>query len=86
MRTTPNKSEAEPSPTKPANTKPPDIASASVPDTLAELHVNPDAGLTHAEVDIRRKEHGYNEVAEKKGIRSSCFSASSGAYRRGCSS
>ena len=51
---------------KPANARPPDIASASVPETLAELHVNPDAGLTNAEVDIRRKEHGYNEVAEKK--------------------
>ena len=67
MRTTPNESEAEPAPSKPANTKPPDIASASVPDTLAALQVNPDTGLTHAEVDIRRKEHGYNEVAEKKG-------------------
>ena len=86
MRTTPNKSEAEPAPSKPANAKPPDIASASVPDTLAALHVNPDTGLTHAEVDVRRKEHGYNEVAEKKGTRSSCFSASSGACRRGCSS
>ena len=67
MRTTPNKSEAEPAPSKPANTKPPDIASASVPDTLAALQVNPDTGLTHAEVDTRRKENGYNEVAEKKG-------------------
>ena len=47
--------------------KVPDIASASVPDTLAALHVNPDTGLTHAEVDVRRKEHGYNEVAETKG-------------------
>src|ERR1035437_8805362 len=66
MRTTPNKSEAEPAPSKPANAKPPDIAAASVPDTLAALHVNPDTGLTRAEVDVRRKEHGYNEVAEKK--------------------
>jgi magnesium-transporting ATPase (P-type) len=66
MRTSPNKSEAEPAPSKSANTKPPDIASASVSDTLAALHVNPDTGLTHAEVDVRRKEHGYNEVAEKK--------------------
>ena len=49
------------------NGKAPDIASASVPDTLAALHVNPDSGLTHAEVDVRRKEHGYNEVAEQKG-------------------
>jgi plasma-membrane proton-efflux P-type ATPase len=67
MRTTPNKSEAEPAPSKPANAKPPDIASASVPDTLAALKVNPETGLARAEVDTRRKEHGYNEVAEKKG-------------------
>ncbi len=45
---------------------PPDIASASIPDTLAALRVNPDSGLTRAEVDVRRKEHGYNEVAEQK--------------------
>jgi H+-transporting ATPase len=51
---------------KPADAKRPDIASASVPDTLAALHVNPDSGLTHAEVDTRRKEHGYNEVAQKR--------------------
>ena len=67
MRTTPNESEAEPAPSKPANAKAPDIASASVPDTLAALHVDPDTGLTHAEVDVRRKEHGYNEVAERRG-------------------
>jgi H+-transporting ATPase len=42
------------------------IASASVPDTLKALAVNPDTGLTRAEVDIRRKAHGYNEVAETK--------------------
>ena len=60
------KAEAKPAPAKPATAKAPDIASASVPDTLAALHVNPDTGLTHAEVDARRKEHGYNEVAEKK--------------------
>jgi hypothetical protein len=34
--------------------KPPDIASAPVPD----------AGLKQAYVDVRRKEHGYNEVAD----------------------
>ena len=45
----------------------PDIATASVPDTLAALKVNPETGLTHVEVDTRRKENGYNEVAEKKG-------------------
>ena len=54
-------------PSKPANPKPPDIASASVPDTLAALHVNPDTGLTQAEIDVSRKEHGYNEVAQRKG-------------------
>ncbi|MFI5182361.1 MAG: plasma-membrane proton-efflux P-type ATPase [Thermoanaerobaculia bacterium] len=50
-----------------ARLKPPDIASASVPESLAALHVNPEAGLTRADVDARRKEHGYNEVAEQKG-------------------
>ncbi|HWX18488.1 MAG TPA: hypothetical protein VN578_01155 [Candidatus Binatia bacterium] len=32
--------------------QPPDIASASVPDTLAALQVNPDIGLARAEVDV----------------------------------
>ncbi len=50
-----------------ATAKTPDIASASIPDTLAALHVNPETGLTRAAVDIRRKEHGYNEVAVQKG-------------------
>ena len=67
MQATTNESESEPVPSKPANAKPPDIASASVPDTLAALKVNPETGLAHAEVDVRRKEHGYNEVAETKG-------------------
>jgi H+-transporting ATPase len=53
-------------PTQPANAKPPDIASASIPDTLAALHINPDIGLTLAEVDVSREQHGYNEVAEQK--------------------
>jgi plasma-membrane proton-efflux P-type ATPase len=43
------------------------IASASIPDTLAALHVDPETGLTRAAVDVRRKEHGYNEVAVQKG-------------------
>jgi H+-transporting ATPase len=34
---------------------------------LAMRTTNPDTGLTHAEVDARREEHGYNEVAEPKG-------------------
>src|SRR6202142_1920626 len=67
MGATPSKSQADLAPSTPAKAKPPDIASASVPDTLAALHVNPDSGLTHAEVDTRRKKHGYNEVAQKKG-------------------
>ena len=67
MPTPPNRPEAKPAPAKPADTKPPDIASASVPDTLAALKVNPETGLARAEVDVRRKENGYNEVAEKKG-------------------
>ena len=53
-------------PSKPEPRKIPDLASASIPDTLSALQVNPDTGLTQAEVDIRRKAHGYNEVAERK--------------------
>ncbi len=66
MQTTPNNSEAERASSKQVNAIPADVASASVPDTLAALHVNPAAGLPRAEVDVRRKEHGYNEVAEIK--------------------
>ena len=58
---------ANPPQATPANAKAPDIASASIPDTLAALHVDPGTGLTHAEVDVRRMENGYNEVAETKG-------------------
>ena len=50
----------------PEHTKPPDIASMSAPDTLAALHVNADTGITNTEVGARRKEQGYNEVAETK--------------------
>ena len=67
MQAGPEKSEAQPVPSKPATAKAPDIAAGSVSDTLAALHVNPDTGLARAEVDARRKEHGYNEVAETKG-------------------
>ena len=52
---------------KPVTAKAPDIASVPVPETLVALRVNPETGLTHAEVDTRRKAHGYNEVAEQKG-------------------
>jgi plasma-membrane proton-efflux P-type ATPase len=73
MPAAPTKSEAtpttatQPNTKLPANGKPPDISTESVPDTLAALHVNPDTGLANAEVESLRKEHGYNEVAEKKG-------------------
>ncbi|MCK9381448.1 MAG: plasma-membrane proton-efflux P-type ATPase [Sulfuritalea sp.] len=60
------KSATEAAPVTHTGTKEPDIATASVPDTLASLRVNAEAGLTRAEVDVRRKEHGYNEVAERK--------------------
>jgi H+-transporting ATPase len=46
--------------------KPPAIAGESLPDTLAALKVDPETGLSLSEVDARRKEHGYNEVAEQK--------------------
>ena len=39
----------------PAAAKVHDIASASIPDALAALRVNPQTGLARAEVAIRRK-------------------------------
>jgi magnesium-transporting ATPase (P-type) len=59
--------QAEPASSTSANAKASDLASASVPDTLARLDVSAETGLTVAEVNVRRKEHGYNEVAEAKG-------------------
>ena len=50
-----------------ADVKAPDIASASIADTLAALHVAPETGLTRAEAANRQKTHGYNEVAVHKG-------------------
>jgi plasma-membrane proton-efflux P-type ATPase len=44
----------------------PDIASATVADTLAALHVDPETGLARDEADARLKVHGPNEVAEQK--------------------
>jgi H+-transporting ATPase len=67
MPTIAKKSGVENSGSLPFTAKRPDIASASVPDTLAALRVNPEIGLTSAEVVSRRKEHGYNEVVEQKG-------------------
>lgn len=43
-----------------------DMASASLSDTLTRLRVNPEEGLSEREVDSRRKEYGYNEVAREK--------------------
>jgi H+-transporting ATPase len=61
-----HKSEAQTESSKLADTQSPAIASTSVPDTLATLKVDPATGLSHAEVDARRKDHGFNEVAEQK--------------------
>ncbi|MHB1079692.1 MAG: plasma-membrane proton-efflux P-type ATPase [Prosthecobacter sp.] len=47
-------------------TKTDDIPAKSIPDTLVQFHVDPAIGLTHGEVEVRRKAHGYNEVAEHK--------------------
>ena len=44
----------------------PDIASLPIAETLAALQVSPEAGLSGAEVEARRKIEGFNEVAEKK--------------------
>jgi len=85
MIATPNKPEAEPAPSTQTNASPSDFASMSVPDVLAALHVNPDTGLPPTEADVRRKEHGYNEVAEKKSHPILMFLGKSGACLRGCS-
>jgi H+-transporting ATPase len=66
MQKTTKTSATEPARAKPATSRESDIASAPVPATLAALQVNLETGLTRAEVDARRKTHGYNEVAEKK--------------------
>ena len=54
---------------KPASAKPADIASASVPNPLTVFQVNPDTEFTHAEVDIRRKEHGCMASVQSAMIR-----------------
>ncbi len=66
METIPAKSAVPIAPAAPPAPKLPDIANASVPDTLAALHVDPDKGLTRDEVNLRRREHGYNEVPPQK--------------------
>lgn len=66
MESTANDSNSDPATAKPRDAKAPDFASMSAPDTLALLRVNPETGLAHAEVEVRRKENGFNEVAEQK--------------------
>jgi len=46
--------------------KAPDLASLPVAETLAALQVNPETGLTYAEVETRLKENGFNEVPLQK--------------------
>ena len=68
MQSAKTNSGVEPPRVKPvADVKAPDIASASIADTLAALHVAPETGLTRAEAATRQKTHGYNEVAVQKG-------------------
>lgn len=55
--TEPSRASAETTPISPTE---------SIPDTLAALQVSPDTGLSQAEVEARRKAHGYNEVAQEK--------------------
>ena len=50
----------------PEKANPQDITSMSISSTLSLLHVNPDKGLLLSEVEVRRKESGYNEVAEQR--------------------
>ncbi len=66
MQTAAETPKSEPSRLKSAAVKTSDFASATVPDVLAMLNVNSDTGLTHTDVDTRRKEHGYNEVIEQQ--------------------
>ncbi len=41
-------------------------ATAAIPGMLKTLGVDPLVGLTQSQAEARRKEHGYNEVAEQK--------------------
>jgi plasma-membrane proton-efflux P-type ATPase len=52
--------------TTPARGKAPDLASLTIPETLGALHVTAETGLTSAEVEVRRRDHGYNEVTQAK--------------------
>ena len=44
----------------------PDFVTSSITQILSFLRVNPDSGLTLAEIDLRRQEYGFNEVQEKR--------------------
>jgi len=63
MPTTIKKSAAQPAAARPADIKPPEIAAALVPDTLATLKVNPETWLAQPEVDLRRKQNDRTEWA-----------------------
>ena len=43
-------------------------AMAPIPEMLQTLDVDPLVGLTQTQIEARRKEHGYNEVAELKEV------------------
>jgi plasma-membrane proton-efflux P-type ATPase len=66
MATVPKSAGTGAPPANPAPGTLPDLAAASIPDTLTALQANLETGLTQAEVNTRRKVHGYNEVAETK--------------------
>ena len=66
MQLTAAKVGSEGPPPGPSAATPPDIAAASVSDTLKTLDVDPATGLAPAQVDARRKTHGYNEVTEQR--------------------
>jgi H+-transporting ATPase len=67
MGMTPDQVLAEPAHRNSVGVKPVDIEAASIADTLATLGVKAEIGLTDVEVDDRRKEYGYNEVAVQRG-------------------
>ena len=66
MPTTSDKSEAEPAPSKPAHAEPPDVASAPLPETLADLRCQPPTPGSRAGRWKPVVRYGYNEVAEQK--------------------
>ena len=67
MQPVPGQSVMNSAPDKSSKAPAPEVASLSVSDTLAALHVNAETGLAGADVEARRTEHGFNEVTEKNG-------------------